>query len=235
MAWVVLRGHMPLDRMRHVNLTLSQRWLSAAAGLSRIIHVSSASVYGQGSLLTENARLEPIAGFHYAEHKRDIENWLTEHVPQAVSLRPHIILGPHAQPLLRQLLRMPVYIRLPDPQPELQCIHENDVANAILLALDTPVCGPFNLAASDTFNLRDAILANQPYALAVSPALASLSLKVMWRLFGIGGEPGWIKGSGHTLTLDCTRAEHELGWRPMHDAASLIRCGNDSASARNAV
>ena len=223
MAWVVLRGRMSLERMRLINLTLSQRWLLAATGMERIIHLSSASVYGQGVNLTESAPMQPIAGFSYAEHKREIEVWLASELPQATSLRPHIILGPNAQPLLKRLLRLPAYIRLPDPQPLLQCVHETDVAQAIVQALKMPVSGAFNLAAPDTFNLRDAIRHNRPHAIGISPALAAGSLKLFWRLFSSGGEPGWIKGANHSLTLDCSRAVSELGWQPRHDSASLIR------------
>ncbi len=223
MAWVVLRGRMSLERMRHINLTLSQRWLQAAAGMERIVHLSSASVYGQGLDLNENAPLQPIPGFRYAEHKRDIDVWLASRLPQAISLRPHIILGPNAQPLLKRLLRLPAYIRLPDPQPLLQCVHETDVAHAIVQALKTPVSGAFNLAAPDTFNLRDVIRHNRPHAIGIPPALAAGSLTLLWRLSGAGGEPGWIRGADHSLTLDCSRAASKLGWQPRHDAASLVR------------
>jgi len=222
LAWVVLRGHLPLARMRHVNLVLSKRWLGAASNLSRIIHVSSASVYGHGLHLGEDAPLTPIEGFCYAEHKQDVESWIGAQLPQAVSLRPHIILGDHAQPLLHQLLHAPVYIRLPDPQPLLQCVHEDDVAQAIRLALKQPVSGSFNLAAPDTFNLRDAIRFHRPHAVGISPRMAAWGLRAIWALTGAGGEPGWVKGANQSLTLDCSRANRLLGWQPAHTARQMI-------------
>jgi nucleoside-diphosphate-sugar epimerase len=224
LAWVVLRGKMPLQSMREINVSASQHWLATAAelGMSRIIHLSSASVYGQGEHLDENAPLTPIRHFNYAEHKAELERWLIQHYPHVVRLRPHIILGKHAQPLLHRILNLPIYPKLPEPQPLLQCIHEDDVARAIIHALKMPVQGPYNLAAPDDFNLRAAITQNRPHALGIPPTLVKAGLKLLWSTTGFGGEPGWFDGVGHSLTLDCSKAERELGWRAQISAAQML-------------
>ena len=224
LAWVVLRGHMALARMRAINVEASKHWLSAAAqaGLPRIIHLSSASVYGHGEMLTETAPLTPLPGFCYAEHKTEIEHWLEQRWPSIMRLRPHIILGPHAQPLLHAILRLPVYPVFPDPQPQLQCVHEQDVARAILLALTQPFEGACNLAAPGSFSLRDAIVAHRPHALGIPPGVAAFGLRWLWRLSGIGGETGWFDGAQHSLTLDCSRARDVLDWQPKISIASML-------------
>ena len=223
LAWVVLRGHMPLARMRAVNVTASQRWLGAAAetGLARIVHLSSASVYGHGQHLAENAPLSPLPGFHYACHKAELERWLDAQQLTMVRLRPHIILGPHAQPLLRAILHLPFWPAFPDPQPQLQCVHENDVAEAILLTLLQTEEGPFNLAAPGSFSLRDAIRAHNPFAFGIPPRLAAMFQRWIWRLTSAGGEPGWVHGAGHSLTLDCSRAQTRLGWQAKVPLATM--------------
>ena len=215
LAWIVLRGTTPLHIMREINLTTSQRWFDAASRLQlpRSIHVSSASVYGHGDLLDESAPLRPLAGFHYAEHKTELEHWLDAHHPHVVRLRPHIILGKHAQPLLKRIVRLPFYPQLPEPLPLLQCVHEDDVARAIVAALTRPVQGVFNLAAGDTFSLRDAIRQHHPLALALPPALIHALLRTLWRINGFGGEPGWFQGVRNNLTLDCSKARQDLDWQ----------------------
>ncbi len=215
LAFVVLRGKTPLSAMRAMNLDASMRLFDSAAesGITRAIHLSSASVYGSGEHLDEQAAFNPIPGFAYAEHKTALEIWLAAHHPVVTCLRPHIILGQHAQPLLINLLRLPLYVQLPDPQPRLQCVHEDDVARAIVLALNAPPGGAYNLAAGPDFCLRDAIRQRHKVAVALPLALARLSLTLLCKMTGIGGEAGWMDGAPRSLTLDCGKAKRELGWQ----------------------
>ena len=109
LAFVVLRGRMSERDMFGVNVTGSHKVFHAArqAGLKRLVHLSSAAVYGSGIHVDERAPLAPLPGFLYALHKAHLEQLLEAEFPECVRLRPHVILGPHAQPLLRQLLALP--------------------------------------------------------------------------------------------------------------------------------
>lgn len=234
MAYVVLRGHMGVEAMHDINVGASLRLLQAAqaAGLKRIIHLSSAAVYGSGHDLDESAALSPLHGFCYGMHKAELERQIEHSVPECLRLRPHVILGPHAQPVLRQILDLPVYLRLRDPQPELQCVHEDDVAQAIVASLLREVHGPYNLAAGDSWNLREVMRQRHAHCLPLPPGLARAGLALAHGLSGWGGEPGWLEGLRHTLTLDCRRAERDLGWRPLHSAAeALAATGRKTATA----
>lgn len=215
LAFIVLRGKTPLHVMRAINLDASQRLFDAAtdAGMARIVHLSSASVYGSGMNVDEQAPLNPIPGFLYAEHKAELEVWLAARHPHIIRLRPHIILGRHAQPLLVNLLRQPFYVKLPDPQPLLQCVHEDDVARAIALALIRPAEGAYNLAAPESFSFRDAIIRRHRFAMAIPAAAAKLALKISCKTMGIGGEAGWMDGVHRSLTLDCSKVRRDLGWQ----------------------
>jgi len=225
LAFVVLQGRMNARSMHQINVVASQALFdaAAAAGVQRLIHLSSASVYGSGENLTEAFTLSPLPGFRYARHKAKLEDRLEAHHPQAVRLRAHAILGPNAQPLLRWLVRQPCHIRLPDPQPLLQCVHEEDVADAIVLALfSAHAAGPYNLAAPQAFSFREMIARHHGAALPLPMFLARIALKSAWKLFGIGGESAWIEGLVRPLTLDCGRAQRELGWQPRFSAWDAI-------------
>lgn len=224
LAFVVLRGRMPLAAMRDVNVRGTQRvfTLARSQGIGRRIHLSSASVYGGGDCLPESAPLAPVRGFAYAEHKAALERWFDAHDAQAVRFRPHVILGPHAQGLLQTLTHQPFYLRLPDPQPQLQCVHEEDVSQAILAALFSSASGPFNLASEDTLSLRETIVRGNPRAIGVPPWLAKAALTTAWRLSGWGGEPGWIDAACRALNLDIRRARDLLGWRPRYTAREIL-------------
>ncbi|MGH8802788.1 MAG: NAD-dependent epimerase/dehydratase family protein [Casimicrobiaceae bacterium] len=241
LAFVLLRGRRPLRAFHASNVTATQALLAAAgdAGVGAIIHLSSAAVYGCGETLTEEAPYAPLPGFHYAAHKVAVDRWIAHQLPHAAVLRPVMILGPNALPVLRQAMAAPCYVRLPDPQPRLQCVHEDDVAQAVLLALGTRPDDPhvrpdgvFNLAAPGTFSLRELVRARRPHAFGVSPALARAFLDIAWLATGWGGERGWHRGIGCSLTLDCARAERVLGWRPRHagwrDVIGLRRDGDEA-------
>ena len=225
LAWTVLRGRTCAKAMYANNVGASQKLFAAAvrAGVTRLMHVSSAAVYGNGSLLNEQAPLAPLAGFLYAEHKAQFETWLEREVAEAVILRPHIILGPNALPLLRKMLSLPFFPNLAEPQPLLQCVHEQDVAEAIALALHSTHSGPFNLAAADTFNYRGAIRAKHPRAIGVPYRLTRMTLHAAWRLLGVGAEPGWLAGMRADLTLDGAKARESLGWQPRYSSIETLQ------------
>jgi nucleoside-diphosphate-sugar epimerase len=224
LAFVVLRGRMREAEMRDINVAGTRRVFEVAAGqgLRRLVHLSSAAVYGHGDALTEAASMRPLPGFRYGMHKAEVEAWMERALPEAVRLRPHIILGRHCQPLLKSILRSPFYVALPEPQPQLQCVHEDDVADAIVASVVSPARGPFNLAAPGSYSVREVIRARHRLALPLPLFAARTMLRLAWRATGFGGEPAWLDGIRHSLTLDCTRAQRALGWAPRHDAAQTL-------------
>lgn len=224
LAFVVLRGRMSERDMFDVNVTGSHRVFHAArrAGLKRLVHLSSAAVYGSGTHVDERAPLAPLPGFLYARHKAVLERLLEAEFPECARLRPHVILGPHAQPLLRQLLALPFYPALPDPQPLHQCVHEDDVARAVLLTLTRSARGAFNLAAEEGYAYSDVVRRRHRVSIPLPRRVARAGLDLAWRGWGWGGEPAWIDGLEQTLLLDCRRAAAELGWKSRHDAAAVL-------------
>lgn len=224
LAFVVLRGKMAATTMHDINVQGTCRLFNAArqAGIARLVHLSTAAVYGAGENLKESAALRPLPGLLYARHKAQVETWLEHEFPQAVRLRPHIILGPHCLPLLRKLLRQPCYVALGEPQPQLQCVHEDDVAQAIFASLLQPASGPINLAAPGSYSFKQAIVQRHARALPINFSTAQMALNLAWRFTGFGGEPAWLDGIRHALTLDCSRATQVLAWQPKFDVQATL-------------
>lgn len=231
LAFVVLHGNLRAHRhdrayIHDVNLRGSQHvcTLAERAGVKTFIHLSSAAVYAlplQQTPATEAHPRRALPGFAYAEDKVALEDWLDqferEHADLRIArLRPHVILGPQAQPFLRALLRAPVYPHLPRPAPLTQCVHEDDVAQAIELALFAPVRGAFNLACVDAASFAALQRKLHGWALPLPLALVRGAFYAAWRYWGYGTDPAWLAGMRHTLTLDTTRARTELHWRPRH-------------------
>jgi len=224
LAYVVLRGSMSKAEMADINVRGSYRLLQAArdAGINRLVHLSSAAVYGKGENVSEDAPYAPLDGFLYGTHKAQLERLLEADIPECVRLRPHVILGKNAQPLLLQLLNLPLYPSLPRPYARLQCVHEDDVVRAVLLAIRQNVSGPFNLAADGSFSYCEFIQRRHRYALPLPPGLARAGLHALWRVTGWGGEPAWLEGLDNTLTLDCRRTNNTLGWHSHYETSATI-------------
>ncbi len=224
LAFIVHPGRMKKLATNENNLIASQYVFNCAkaAGIKRAIHVSSAAVYGNGENLDERSAFNPLQGFWYAEQKAQLELWLQQHHPEVVRLRPHIILGPNAQAPLKRILRQPLYLRLPDPQPLLQCVHEDDVAHAILLSLFGEARGAINLATDDSFNLRDIVRTHHPMSIGVPPPVAHAALELVWRITGRGERPAWLQGAKYSLTLNCDLAKSALDWHPKFTAQETI-------------
>ncbi|MHB1951678.1 MAG: NAD-dependent epimerase/dehydratase family protein [Acidiferrobacteraceae bacterium] len=237
LAFVVMRsslGPRKHDRelMRSLNVDGSGAvFRSAAAGDVRcVIHCSSASVYGwsdPGERLDEQAPLRALPGFFYAEDKIAVEHLLDEFVQthpglRIIRLRPHAILGAHAQPILRNLAVGRIYPLLPHPQPLIQCVHEEDVAEAVVRALFAPeASGAFNLATEDADSLR-AIVSSGRLAIGLPLAALRTLAALSWRYSRESTDPAWVTGLRHSLLLDSRRARDLLQWRPRY--ASLRAC-----------
>jgi nucleoside-diphosphate-sugar epimerase len=224
LAWVKQQGDLSDREMFDINVNGGHKVFHAArrAGVRRFVLVSSAAVYGSGVHLSEAAPLEPLPQLLYARHQAHLEQLLHIEFPDCVRFRPHLILGPNASPSLKRLLQLPCYVHTPAPYPLLQCVHEDDAAQAILLALDREVRGPFNLAVEDNFTLREVVRRRHRLALPLPPFAARVGLSVARRWLGLGGELAWIEGLTRTLLVNCRRAAVELGWRSTHSAASVL-------------
>ena len=61
-----------------------------------------------------------------------------------------------------------------------------------------------------------------PWLSPAAPGLAGAALKWVWGITGAGGEPGWMEGVHQSLTLNCSRARNELGWRPLHAGRDML-------------
>lgn len=225
LAFVAAPGTLSAAEMFDLNVRSAQKLFHAArdSGLKRLIHMSSALVYGPAVHANEHSPLRPLADFAYAEHQAQLEQMLGIELPECVRLRPHVIVGPHAHPVLKKVLRQPFYLRLPEPQPLLQCVHEDDVAQAVLLCLEKDVRGAYNLAIEESLSFRDAIRARHWLTAGVAPAAARKGLQRMARAFRWDFDAAWLERMSHTLLINSRRAIIDLGWRSRYSAREALR------------
>ncbi|MDX1810393.1 MAG: NAD-dependent epimerase/dehydratase family protein [Gammaproteobacteria bacterium] len=239
-AFVVLRSNLGRQRKnrklcREINVNGSINVFNAAIKnkLKAIIHVSSASVYGalpgNEEAITEDQPRRVMHGFSYAEDKNAIEDWLesmeNETKTRLVRLRPHVVLGPNAQPFLLKLLQQPFYPHLKEPQPLIQAIWETDLADAIIKAVfNANAEGAYNLAGQPPTSFKAMIKANHRWAFPVPFLLSKLIQNIAWIFSSKLEEPGWIDGMQHSLSLNTHKAEKELNWKA---TKSSLHCAID--------
>ncbi|MGZ8733826.1 MAG: NAD-dependent epimerase/dehydratase family protein [Acidimicrobiia bacterium] len=209
-----------------VNVEGTRRVLEAAtkAGITRIVRVSTAAVYGAWPgnpvPLTEDAPLRPNPGFGPAVQGAEVERMLAmwrEDVPGAVTttLRAAPVLGRGAGHLWARLLSGRPAIRVRGAAPPVQTVHADDVADALLLAVERDLPGVFNVAADGWLDAAAAAALRRRPAAAVPAELLSRALRRLWST-GLGDVPAealpyltypWV------LANDRLRAE---GWAPRH-------------------
>lgn len=190
---------------------------AAAAGVRHVVHLSSALIYdispsAAGQSVDEGHARGAPAGCVAAEALLAVEHWLDgferEHRDvRLVRLRPHWALGPHCSSILARLLNQRLSLRRPEPALQ-QCVHEDDVVEAIVQALQCEARGAFNLACADSMLLADLQRQAHWLRLPVAPRLLARRL---------GTTTGCIEALNRTLLLDSTRARKKLGWRPRYD------------------
>jgi nucleoside-diphosphate-sugar epimerase len=193
LAWA---GHGPSDpdRLARLNVDATRRVLSAAsaAGVSTLVCLSSATVYGAWAdnpvPLTEAAPLRPNPGVvdavHHAEAERLVAEWAADHAAATVSvMRPVAVLGPGVDGWLTQVLGGGVPVRAGQNDPPRQFLHLDDLAAAVLMAASSPLQGAFNVTpdgwvAGDV--VRD-LSANRP-RLPLPARVSALGAGWAWRL-----------------------------------------------------
>lgn len=170
LAFIVVENIPDLQTIFDVNINGSQNVFEAAvaAGVPKIIHMSSVAAYGMTPevppVVTEETPLRgaQTTAFYYAYTKGVVEdnlNTFEQAHPQVcvTRFRPQIITGPH---FLSRTTNLEIFLRplraktarMLKPQnmdrPLLQLCHEEDVATAVSFAIHRNLAGAFNLAAT---------------------------------------------------------------------------------------
>lgn len=180
--------------MRDVNVNGSENVFRSAgnAGVTKIVYTSSAVVYGAHSdnpvPLREEDPLRANLDFSYAAQKLEVEyvvREFREEFPDVTFtvLRPAIVLGRHADSAWSHLLEIPFFISVKGHSPPIQFVHEDDVAAALVFAVDEDLDGAYNLAPADWMS-SDEILAVAGRRRLDLPESATFA--IVERLWGLG-------------------------------------------------
>ncbi len=221
-------------RMGDIHDDSLKRLLVAVAerGITQFVMMSSASVYGaypENQIpLLESCALRPNPGFAYADAKvrneSEVVRWQEHHPDVSVAvLRPAVTLGhPDARAWLADAVRPSLADRLGHGLPAMQFVHVDDVANAVVVAIDQRLDGAFNVAADDWLVAEQAHeLLGPNLRLPLPDWLQDLLVKVSDRRPGRRRPVGALPYSRHPWVVAVDRLK-ESGWAPQSTSAEAF-------------
>ena len=224
-----------LDEMHSVNIAGTRNVLEAAklCGARQLLATSSTSAYGalpdNPARLREEMPLRAAPSFQYAKDKREMDLLLQEFARQnsdiAVCIfRPCIVMGPNLDNFISKGMTLPLNIVVEGQNPEMQFVHEDDVARAALLALERDARGIYNIVGGGTIRLEEAWeLKGQGFRVDW-PAWAAYNLvRLAWTLHlpGMDSPPAALDFFRWQWVADGEKARRELGFEPQYSSWQL--------------
>jgi nucleoside-diphosphate-sugar epimerase len=243
------------EEFAEANIRGTRRVIRAgrAAGVRRIVHISSLGVYDvprEGVIITEESPYESEANArgHYSRSKLAADRlalWEAAHGAPVVVLRPGLLYGPGKRPpLARQSFGAgAVKFILATRRYTLPFSHIDNVADAVLLALRAPD------AAGKAFTVVDANV-RQAELVTAYRAAAGESWRAVFLPVPLIAAAAWglerglrlarrrspvtyhqIRRATRRAHYDCSRAEQLLGWRPAVSVPEGLRSAFASLQA----
>lgn len=240
------------DRQRtgRVNLAGSRNVFEATVAsptARRLVYTSSVAAYGyhrdNPSPLTEDVPLRGTQAHYYSQQKAELEGLLAELTGRSALevyvLRPSIVAGPRAtaladfmpwnrgplSPLMASVGHLVPLLRplVPDPGVELQLVHHDDVASAILLAaLGRGGPGAYNVAGDGSVTLSDVYKAVGGRGVPVPHGTVIAASNLIARLPRTPWIVEWIHAGRAPVVMDTAKAKRDLGWQPTHTGAEAL-------------
>ncbi|MGH2821015.1 MAG: NAD-dependent epimerase/dehydratase family protein [Actinomycetota bacterium] len=239
------------EETSRINLEGSRNVFLAAlnAGCERLVYTSSVAAYGfhddNPKMLGEDVPVRGSSDHYYSEQKASVER-LLEDLSEGSStdvyvFRPCIVAGPSALALIEKIPyvqlseKLPDGVRsvvgklpglrpvIPDPGVPFQLVHEDDVASALVAAVEGEgEPGAYNLAAEGRVGLDDLAHALGWYCVPVPELALDATIKIASRLPYLPSGVAWINAVQVPVLVDTTKARTKLDWEPRYDALETL-------------
>ena len=214
-----------------INVAGSRRLFEGAiaAGVPKIICSGSTAAYGahpdNPEKLTEDSPLRPNENWYYSRTKGKVEAFLDglqKRHPETVVIRfrPCIFLGPGVNNSMGDLFSSRILVSL-GGKVKIDFCWDEDVADALHLALRRGESGIFNLAADGPLTVDDmGRLSGRP-VVHLNHGIAVALYRAGWALglYPEGAVEWFSIATKYSITVSAEKAKSELGWKPRFDAA----------------
>src|SRR5262249_43251140 len=177
--------------------------------------------------------------FQYADEKREAEALVTrfadEHPATLVQIvRPATVWGAGVTNYIARTVSKPIVWRPLGCDPQLQLLHEDDVAPALRAIVRSRRAGPFNVGAEDTAPLREVLRIVGARSVPVPVPLLAALAEVAFRLglSWLGEAPGgFVYFFAYNPVMAVARLRDEAGDRPRRTTRQAVA---EWAAARRA-
>jgi UDP-glucose 4-epimerase len=240
LAWGFQPSH---DRgyLWRVSVDGSRRVLQAAdaSGVRHLVHLSSIGAYSRRTSMRpvdESWPTDGIATLPYSRQKAAVEHLLDAYEDSGgrlavTRIRPGIV-GQRSAGSALLRYTVPAYLpaaalrHLPilplDPRLSIPVVHSDDVADAVVRALQGTVTGAFHLAAAPPVGPQHIARAFGARTVPVpAPLLRGLAWAA-WQARLQPVDPGWLDLALSVPMLDTARAESLLGWSPSRTGPEVL-------------
>lgn len=222
----VVADYLPARQYFDINVEGSKNVFrqAANASVSQVIYASSITAYGlfpdHPEPIVESTPRRLQTDLQYAAAKYWVEEHLDhfehEHPQMRIArLRPAVLIGNDMNHIFGHALKRRVVFKVNEfPIP---IVWDEDVADAVMLALHHNAHGAFNLATEDP--LTAAEMENVAGLRVMRPPRRLLQMFAsLSRLFGRFGffrvmDPAWFTMNGARMIISSERAVRELGWQ----------------------
>ena len=194
--------------------------------VSRLLVLSAGDVYGarpgNSQFLSENAPLlaPEFSAFRDIDIMAQTFLWKRPDI-QTLVLRPAHIAGAIRSAFVRYLHLSPVPMLL-GYDPMVQLIHEEDLVDAILLALQSGRRGVYNVAGAGCLPLSQLVQMLGKTAIQVPHVLAKPALRHMNKLRMLEFHPAYVDYLRYVCMVDDAGIRADLGYRPKRSLAESV-------------
>jgi UDP-glucose 4-epimerase len=225
---------LPQAEHHSFNVLGTKAVLSFAAkhGVRKVVVLSSATVYGpqpeNDNFLTEES---PLLGSQRFPNIRDLVEvdmyaqqymWKEPGV-ESVILRPVHIVGAHVKNAPSNYLRIQRPWIMAGFDPMVQLIHEEDLARGVVLALKQGVRGVYNVVGPGELPLSAVLRELGRTPIPVPHLIARPLLDKLFQVRLAGFPSAELDHLQFLCTVDGSRAEKDLGYRPSYTLRETIR------------
>jgi len=205
---------------------------AAKYGVKKVVLLSSTNVYGpqpeNDNFLTEESPLLGSQRFPEIRDLVEVDMWAQQYMwkhpeVETVIVRPVHIIGPTVRNAPANYLRIARPWTLAGFDPMVQLIHEEDVGRALVQALKPGVRGVYNVVGPGELPLSAVLteLGRSPIPVPHLIARPLLEKLFQYRLAGFPSNE--LDHLQFLCTADGSRAERDLGFRPMYTLRETIR------------
>ncbi len=208
---------------------------AAQAGVNHVVIASSSSAFGafpdNPEWLTEDHPPRRMPNYTYASDKYEVEvmvkRFMEENPKTKVAvIRPCIVYGPNVNNYLsRFILRLPFIPSVDGQLPQMQFVHEEDVAEVFLKVIEREATGYFHSCGSGTVGVDEiAALAGKPLV-KVPARVAYPAVDLLWkaRFPLVEGPSGMLDFIRYRWTISDQATREALGLGPRRSSREVLQ------------